>query len=382
MNFDLTEEQLMLRDSVRAFAKQELLPVAAKLDHDGEFPAEQVARMSEMGLMGIAIPEEWGGAGMDHVCYALAMEEISAGCASCGVIISVNNSLVGDPLNRFGTDEQKEKWLKPIARGDMIGCFCLSEPGTGSDAAAQSTVAVKDGDDWVITGAKNWITNGAQAHMAIVFAMTDKSKGTRGITAFIVPTDAEGFVVAKNEEKLGIKASSTSQISLDEVRVPSSNMLGKEGEGFKVAMSTLDGGRIGIAAQALGIARQAFDEARAYSLEREAFGGPIANLQAIQFKLADMGTEIEASRLMVMYAAWLKDQKKSFGQAASMAKVFASEMSTKVTDEAIQIYGGFGYSKEYPAERHYRDARITRIYEGTSEIQRVVIARGLLKAIQ
>ena len=382
MNFDLTEEQLMLRDSVRAFAKQELLPVAAKLDHDGEFPAEQVARMSEMGLMGIAIPEEWGGAGMDHVCYALAMEEISAGCASCGVIISVNNSLVGDPLNRFGTDEQKEKWLKPIARGDMIGCFCLSEPGTGSDAAAQSTVAVKDGDDWVITGAKNWITNGAQAHMAIVFAMTDKSKGTRGITAFIVPTDAEGFVVAKNEEKLGIKASSTSQISLDEVRVPSSNMLGKEGEGFKVAMSTLDGGRIGIAAQALGIARQAFDEARAYSVEREAFGGPIANLQAIQFKLADMGTEIEASRLMVMYAAWLKDQKKSFGQAASMAKVFASEMSTKVTDEAIQIYGGFGYSKEYPAERHYRDARITRIYEGTSEIQRVVIARGLLKAIQ
>ena len=378
MNFQLSEEQTLLRDSVRAFAKAELLPVAGELDKKGEFPDAQFKGMAELGLMGVAVPEEWGGAGMDNVSYALAIEEISAGCASCGVITSVNNSLVNDPLLRFGNDAQKEEWLKPIAQGSKIGCFALSEPGTGSDAAAQSTVAEKKGNEWVVRGAKNWITNGAQADLCIVFAMGDKSKGVKGINAYLVPTDTPGFVVAKNEEKLGIKASSTSQISLDEVVLPESALLGNVGDGFKIAMSTLDGGRIGIAAQALGIARQAFETARDYSLEREAFGGPIANFQAIQFMLADMATQIEASRLLIMKAAMQKDQKKKFGPAAAMAKLYASEASTNVTDLAIQIHGGFGYSKEYPLERHYRDARITRIYEGTSEIQRLVIARQVL----
>ncbi|MEC8049607.1 MAG: acyl-CoA dehydrogenase [Myxococcota bacterium] len=378
MNFQLSEEQTLLRDSVRAFAKAELLPVAGELDKKGEFPDAQFKGMAELGLMGVAVPEEWGGAGMDNVSYALAIEELSAGCASCGVITSVNNSLVNDPLLRFGNDAQKEEWLKPIAQGSKIGCFALSEPGTGSDAAAQSTVAEKKGNEWVIRGAKNWITNGAQADLCIVFAMGDKSKGVKGINAYLVPTDTPGFVVAKNEEKLGIKASSTSQISLDEVVLPEGALLGNVGDGFKIAMSTLDGGRIGIAAQALGIARQAFETARDYSLEREAFGGPIANFQAIQFMLADMATQIEASRLLIMKAAMQKDQKKKFGPAAAMAKLYASEASTNVTDLAIQIHGGFGYSKEYPLERHYRDARITRIYEGTSEIQRLVIARQVL----
>ena len=378
MNFQLSEEQTLLRDSVRAFAKAELLPVAGELDKKGEFPEAQFKGMAELGLMGVAVPEEWGGAGMDNVSYALAIEELSAGCASCGVITSVNNSLVNDPLLRFGNDAQKEEWLKPIAQGSKIGCFALSEPGTGSDAAAQSTVAEKKGNEWVIRGAKNWITNGAQADLCIVFAMGDKSKGVKGINAYLVPTNTPGFVVAKNEEKLGIKASSTSQISLDEVVLPEGALLGNVGDGFKIAMSTLDGGRIGIAAQALGIARQAFETARDYSLEREAFGGPIANFQAIQFMLADMATQIEASRLLIMKAAMQKDQKKKFGPAAAMAKLYASEASTTVTDLAIQIHGGFGYSKEYPLERHYRDARITRIYEGTSEIQRLVIARQVL----
>ena len=360
MNFQLSEEQTLLRDSVRAFAKAELLPVAGELDKKGEFPDAQFKGMAELGLMGVAVPEEWGGAGMDNVSYALAIEELSAGCASCGVITSVNNSLVNDPLLRFGNDAQKEEWLKPIAQGSKIGCFALSEPGTGSDAAAQSTVAEKKGNEWVIRGAKNWITNGAQADLCIVFAMGDKSKGVKGINAYLVPTDTPGFVDAKNEEKLGIKASSTSQISLDEVVLKEGALLGNVGDGFKIAMSTLDGGRIGIAAQALGIARQAFETARDYSLEREAFGGPIANFQAIQFMLADMATQIEASRLLIMKAAMQKDQKKKFGPAAAMAKLYASEASTNVTDLAIQIHGGFGYSKEYPLERHYRDARITR----------------------
>lgn len=381
MNLELTEEQTLLRDSVRAFARDQILPNAEEIDKKAEFPHDQFREMADMGLMGVAVPEEWGGAGMDHVAYALAIEEISAACASCGVITSVNNSLVCDPLLRYGTDAQKEEWLKPIASGQKIGCYALSEPGTGSDAAAQATVAKRDGDEWVINGSKNWITNGAQADLCIVFAMGDKTLGTRGINAYLVPTNTPGFIVAKNEEKLGIKASSTSQISLDNVRLPASALLGEVGQGFKIAMGTLDGGRIGIAAQALGIARQAFDEARAYSLEREAFGGPIANFQAIQFMLADMGTEIDAARLLIWRAAWLKDQKKPYGQASAMAKVFASEMSGRVTDKAIQIHGGFGYSKEYPAERHFRDARITQIYEGTSEIQRIVIARSLLKEV-
>jgi butyryl-CoA dehydrogenase len=378
MHFDLSEDQELLRDSVRTMARQQILPAAEKIDETGEFPWEQVQSMCEMGLMGIAIPEQWGGAGMDHVAYAVAIEEISAACGSCGVIMSVNNSLVGDPIKRFGTDAQKEQWLKPVASGEIMGAYALSEPGTGSDAAAQQTVAKRDGDGWIVTGAKNFITNGAQAKVIIVFAMGDMSLGVRGINAYLVPTDAPGFSVAKNEKKLGIKGSSTSQIQLDDIKLGPEALLGKEGEGFKIAMSTLDGGRIGIAAQALGIARQAFEEARDYSLERVTFGKPIAQHQAIQFKLADMATEIDAARLLIWQAAYLKDKGARFGTAAAKAKLYASEMSRRVTNEALQVFGGYGYCMDFPAERHVRDARITEIYEGTSEIQRMVIARGVL----
>jgi butyryl-CoA dehydrogenase len=379
MNLDFNEEQQLLLNTVRELAKTELAPKAAKHDESGEFPTQQVAKMAELGLMGVAVPTEYGGAGMDAVAYVLAMEEVSAGDASCGVIMSVNNSLVCDPILKFGTEEQKKTWLPKLASGEMLGCFCLSEPATGSDAAAQTTTAVRDGDGWVLNGTKNWITNGNEADVAIVFAMADRSKGVKGISAFIVPTDLPGFVVAKNEHKLGIKASSTSQISLDGVKVGKEHLLGQELGGFKVAMSTLDGGRIGIAAQALGIARAAFDGARAYAQEREAFGGPIANLQAIQFYLADMATQIDAARLLTLRAASLKDAGQKFGKEASMAKLYASEMSGRVTTKALQVYGGYGYVKDYPAERHFRDARITEIYEGTSEIQRLVIARAVLQ---
>ena len=378
MHFDLSEDQELLRDSVRTMARQEILPAAEAIDASGEFPWEQVQSMCDMGLMGIAIPEQWGGAGMDHVAYAVAIEEISAACGSCGVIMSVNNSLVGDPIKRFGTDAQKEQWLKPVASGEILGAYALSEPGTGSDAAAQQTVARRDGEGWILTGAKNFITNGAQAKVIIVFAMGDMSLGVKGINAYLVPTDAPGFSVAKNEKKLGIKGSSTSQIQLDDIKLGPEALLGKEGEGFKIAMSTLDGGRIGIAAQALGIARQAFEEARDYSLERVTFGKPIAEHQAIQFKLADMATEIDAARLLIWQAAYLKDKGARFGPAAAKAKLYASEMSRRVTNEALQVFGGYGYCMDFPAERHLRDARITEIYEGTSEIQRMVIARSVL----
>lgn len=378
MNLDLTSEQELLRQSVRAFAQEHIAPVAAQLDEKGEFPHEQVRGMAEMGLMGVAVPTEYGGAGMDAISYALAMEEISAGCASCGVIMSVNNSLVCDPIIKFGTEEQKQQWLPKLASGEMLGCFCLSEPATGSDAGAQTTTATLEGNEWVLRGTKNWITNGAEANVAIVFAMGDKAKGIKGINAYIVPTKTPGYSVAKNEHKLGIKASSTSQINLDDVRLPQTALLGKPGDGFKVAMSTLDGGRIGIAAQALGIARAAFDGARKYAQERHAFGGPIANLQAIQFMLADMAVQIDAARLLIWRAAFLKDRGQKFSKEASMAKLYASEMSGRVTNKALQVYGGYGYVKDFPAERHFRDARITEIYEGTSEIQRLVIARAVL----
>jgi butyryl-CoA dehydrogenase len=378
MHLDLTEEQSMLRDTCRAFAREELLPKAAEIDERGEFPEEQVLRMAELGLMGVAVPAEYEGSGMDNVSYALAMEEISAGCASCGVIMSVNNSLVCDPIVKFGSEPQKRQWLPDLARGRKLGCFALSEPGTGSDAAAQTTFATRDGDGWVLSGAKNFITNGNDADLCIVFAMADKSKGVKGINAFLVPADAKGYSVAKNEKKLGIKASSTSQINLDDVRLPSDSLLGADGKGFGVAMATLDGGRIGIAAQALGIARQALEEARDYALERNAFGGPIADLQAIQFMLADMATEVDAARLLVWRAAALKDRGVRFSTESAMAKLYASEMSNRVTNKALQIFGGYGYCKDYPAERHLRDARITEIYEGTSEIQRLVIARAVL----
>jgi butyryl-CoA dehydrogenase len=380
MHLDFTEEQTMLRDMCRQFAREELLPRAGEMDERAEFPREQVARMAELGLLGVTVPTDYDGAGMDNVSYALAVEEISAGCASCGVIMSVNNSLVCDPIVKFGSEEQKKRWLPELAPGKILGCFALSEPSTGSDAAAQKTSAVLDGDKWVLNGSKNFVTNGNDAQLCIVFAMGDKSKGVKGINAYLVPMDVNGVSVAKNEKKLGIKASSTSQINLDDVRLGRDSLLGQEGKGFKIAMSALDGGRIGIATQALGIARQALEEARDYALERNAFGGPIANLQAIQFMLADMATEVDAARLLIWRAASLKDAKQRFTAESAMAKLYASEMSNRVTNKALQIFGGYGYCKDYPAERHLRDARITEIYEGTSEVQRLVIARSVLSA--
>jgi len=380
MHLDFTEEQIMLRDMCRQFAREELLPRAGEMDERAEFPREQVTRMAELGLMGVMVPTDYDGAGMDTVSYALAIEEISAGCASCGVIMSVNNSLVCDPIVKFGSEEQKKHWLPELASGKILGCFSLSEPGTGSDAAAQKTTAVLDDDKWVLNGSKNFVTNGNEAQLCIAFAMGDKSKGVKGINAYLVPMDAKGVSVAKNEKKLGIKASSTSQINLDDVRLGRDSLLGEEGEGFKIAMSALDGGRIGVATQALGIARQALEEARDYALERSAFGGPIANLQAIQFMLADMATEVDAARLLIWRAASLKDAKQRFTTESAMAKLYASEMSNRVTNKALQIFGGYGYCKDYPVERHLRDARVTEIYEGTSEVQRLVIARSVLSA--
>lgn len=378
MDLELSPDTLLLRDTVRDFVRREISPVAAAIDERGEFPWPQVRGMNDLGLMGIAVPTEYGGAGMDALAYAIAMEEVAVGCASCAVIMSVNNSLVSDPLLKFGSEAHKRQWLTKIASGAAVGCFALSEPGTGSDAAAQTTVAKKDGNDWIISGSKNFITNGAEAAVCIVFAMGDRSKGVKGINAYIVPSNTPGFSVAKNEHKLGIKASSTSQITLDNVRLPADALLGREGDGFKIAMSTLDGGRIGIASQALGIARAAYEAARKYATERHAFGGPISNFQAIQFMLADMATQIDAARLLIWRAATLKSRGERYSKEASMAKLYASEMSGRVTNKALQVFGGYGYCKDFPAERHFRDARITEIYEGTSEIQRLVIARSVL----
>jgi butyryl-CoA dehydrogenase len=335
--------------------------------------------MAELGFLGIAVPESWGGAGMDHVSYVLAMEEISRACASTGVIMSVNNSLVCDPILRFGNDAQKQKWLAPLAAGKLLGCFALSEPEAGSDAAAQRTVAVKDGSDWVINGTKNWITNGPVAQVCVLFTMNDRAAGHRGITAFILPMDAKGVRVGTPDDKLGIRGSKSSQIFLDDVRLSEAHLLGEVGGGFKIAMSTLDGGRIGIAAQALGIGRASLEDALGYAQQRKTFGKPIAQHQAIAFKLADMATELDAARLLTWRAAWLKDQKAPYGKEASMAKLYASDVANRAAREAIQIFGGNGYVTEFPVERHFRDAKITEIYEGTSEIQRLVIANHLQK---
>ena len=379
MRFELTDIQQMLRDTCREFAARELTPNARKWDEEHRFPKEAVAQLGQLGLMGVAVPEEWGGAGADNVGYALAMEEISRGCASTGVIMSVNNSLYCDPVMKFGTDEQKERFLEPFATGEKLGCFGLTEPEAGSDAAAQKTVAVRDGDHYVITGSKNWITNGPQADAIVLFTITDREKGHKGITAFLVDMETPGLVRAPPDRKLGITASGSCSLFFEEMRVPVSQRLGNEGDGFKIAMSTLDGGRIGIAAQALGIARAAFEEAVAYSKERKTFDKPISNHQAIQFMLADMATELDAARLLVLRAAALKDEGKRCSAESAMAKLYASEMSHRVTHKAIQIHGGYGYSKEFDAERHYRDSRITEIYEGTSEIQRIVISNSVLK---
>ena len=379
MNFELSEEQELLLRTARDFATREVAPLAAAIDREHRHPAELVARMAELGLLGIAVPEEHGGAGMDNVGYALAMEEVSRACASTGVIMSVNNSLVCDPLLRFGTAEQKRRYLQPLASGKKLGCFALSEPEAGSDAAAQRTEARPDGGDWLVTGVKNWITNGPVADVCILFAMNDRARGHKGITAFILEMDSAGVRCGPPDDKLGIRGSKSCQIFLDEVRIPQDRVLGEVGQGFKVAMSTLDGGRIGIAAQALGIARAALEDALDYARQRKTFGKPIAEHQAIQWKLADMATEIDAARLLTWRAAHLKDRGQPYGKAAAMAKLYASDVANRAAREAIQIFGGNGYVTEFPVERHFRDAKITEIYEGTSEIQRLVIANHLLK---
>jgi alkylation response protein AidB-like acyl-CoA dehydrogenase len=379
MNFELTEVQRDIQKLCRDFAARELIPNAKRWDEHHEWPTEAVKKLAELSLLGVAVPEQWGGAALDNVCYALAMEEISRGCASTGVIMSVNNSLYADPILKFGTDAQKERWLRPFASGQKLGCFGLTEPQAGSDAAAQQTVAVKKGDRFIINGSKNWITNGPKADAIVLFAMTNKAAGHKGITAFVVPTDAKGFKRMAPDRKMGISAAWSCTMYFEDMEVPAENMLGREGEGFKVAMSTLDGGRIGIAAQAVGIARAAYEEALRYSGERKSFGKYLREHQAIQFMLADMATEIDAARLLVLRAALLKDKGVRHSAESSMAKLYASEMASRVANKALQIFGGMGYSKELDAERHVRDARITEIYEGTSEIQRIVISANLLK---
>jgi len=379
MVFDLTEEQRMIQEMARSFAQKEVLPKAAELDETGRFPEELVRQMAGLGLMGVAVPEEYGGAGMDNICYAIAMEEISRACASTAVILSVNNSLACDPILSFGSEEQKRKYLVPLASGNHLGCFGLTEPGAGSDAGSQKTTAVRDGNHYVLNGTKNFITNAPQADTCVLFAMTDKEKKHKGITTFILDMKREGVTVGKKENKLGICAAGTASIILEDVKIPAENRLGNEGEGFKIAMQTLDGGRIGIAAQAIGIARASLEDALAYAKERKQFGQPIANFQAIQWMLADMATEIDAARLLAYRAAWRKDRKLRYTKESSMAKLYASEAAMRASVKGIQIHGGYGYIREYPAERHFRDAKITEIYEGTSEIQRLVIASALLK---
>ncbi|MER3445934.1 MAG: acyl-CoA dehydrogenase [Candidatus Dadabacteria bacterium] len=378
---ELTEEQQMIRDLARDFAENEIKPIAAEIDREGRFPSELVKKMGELGFMGIFVPEQYGGSGMDTFTYVLALEEVCKACASTGVIMSVNNSLVCEPIYRFGNEEQKKEYLPHLAKGEKLGCFSLSEPAAGSDAGSLRTTATRDGGYYVINGTKNWITNGPEADVIVLFASTDLSKKHRGITAFIVDKETPGVIVGKIEHKLGIRASSTSQIIFEDCRVPVENRLGQEGDGFKIAMQTLDGGRIGIGAQAVGIAQAAFEEAVRYSKEREAFNQPISNFQGIQFMIADMAMRIEAARLLVWQAARMKNRKVKFTKQSAMAKLFASETAMWVTTKAIQIHGGYGYTTDYPAERHFRDAKITEIYEGTSEIQRIVIASNVLKEI-
>ena len=380
MDLDLTEEQQLLQKSVREFAEAEVKPHAKEIDETGHFPLDTFKKAAELGLTGVAVPENYGGAGMDHVSYAIVIEEVSRVCASTGVILSVQNSLYCDPVLRFGTEEQKQKFLVPFARGEKIGCYALTEPQAGSNAAALTTKAVRKGDTYVINGTKAWITNGGAADAAIVYVNTQPEKGEKGITALVVEKGTPGFAVGKEEKKLGIHATACTELSFTDCEVPVGNRIGNEGEGYKVALSTLDGGRIGIASQAAGIAQGAFEAALSYAQQRQAFGHPISDFQAIQFMLADMATEIDAARLLTRRAAWKQDSGARFTMEASIAKLFASEMSTRVAHKAIQIHGGYGYSREYPVERNYRDARITEIYEGTSEIQRLVIAAWVLRA--
>ncbi|MEM9070540.1 MAG: acyl-CoA dehydrogenase [Myxococcota bacterium] len=384
MDFRLTEEQQLIQKTARDFATNEVLPRARELDEKGIWPTDLVARMGELGFLGIAVPDEYGGGGADYVSYALAMVEVSKACASTGVIMSVNNSLVCDPILKFGNEAQKKEFLTPLASGAKLGCFGLTEPSSGSDASDMQTTAVREGDEWVIQGSKNWITNGPHSDLIVVFCNTDRSKGAKGTTAFIVKKENPGFKPQEADHKLGIHAAHSCTIFFEDCRVPDAQRLGGEGDGFKIAMNTLDGGRIGIAAQALGIAEAAYEKAVAYTHERKAFGGTLAKLQAIQFKIADMAMQLDAARLLIYRAAFLKEKARTepklrHSQESAAAKLYASEMATRVTHQAIQIFGGYGYSKEYDLERHYRDARITEIYEGTSEIMRVVIAANALR---
>jgi butyryl-CoA dehydrogenase len=379
VNLELTPEQQLLQQTVREFANAEVKPLARELDETGHFPRETFRKAAELGLTGVSFPEEYGGAGFDHVAYSIVIEEISRVCASTGVILSVQNSLFCDPIYRFGDEEQKKRFLAPYASGEKIGCYALTEPQAGSNAAALRTVAVRRDGRYIINGTKAWITNGGAADAAIVYVNTQPEKGEKGITALVVEKGTPGFHVGKEEKKLGINATACCELSFSDCEVPESNRIGAEGEGYKVALSTLDGGRIGIASQAVGIAQGAFETALAYAKERQAFGHPIADFQAIQFMLADMATEIDAARLLARKAAWKQDSGARFSMEAAIGKLFASEMSTRVTHKAIQILGGNGYSREYPVERAYRDARITEIYEGTSEIQRLVISAWVLK---
>ena len=368
------ESKKLLLEQVQGFARAKIRPKAKELDETGRFPTEIVKELAEMGLMGMMVPEEWGGVGMDAVSYAMAMEEIAAECASTAVIMSVNNSLVCAPLNTYGTEAQKKRFLTPLAKGEKLGCFALSEPGHGSDPAGLECQAIRVPGGYKLKGTKNWITNGKEADYCLVFATVDRSLGHKGICAFLVDTKTQGFQVSKLEDKLGICASSTAQLFFDDVFVSEDCLIGKVGEGFKVALSTLDGGRIGIAAQALGIARAAFEVSKKFAMEREQFGAPIAKLQAIQFFIADMGLRLQAARLLTWSAARAKDMGLKYTKEAAMAKLAASEAAMWITTKAIQVHGGYGYTKEYTVERNFRDAKITEIYEGTSEIQRLVIA--------
>lgn len=378
MNFELSQDHKVLQDAVRDFVNKEIKPIAMKIDEDHAIPDTLVKKMGEMGLLGSYLPEEYGGAGLDMLSYAIVVEEVSKACGSSGVLISAHTSLCSGPIYTFGTEEQKKKWLPALNSGDIIGCFLLTEPDAGSDAGAISTSYKRDGDDFVINGSKIFITNGGYKGTGVILATSDRSLKHKGVSAFIIDLQSHGVVILKNENKMGIRGSYTTAFALDNVRIPAANLLGQEGQGFKIAMDTLNGGRIGIASQALGIAEGAFDLALAYSKERKQFGAPICDLQAIQFKLADMWARIETSKLMTYKAACLKDAKKSYTMESAMCKMLASEAATYVTKEAIQIHGGYGFICDYEVERMYRDAKITEIYEGTNEVQRVVISKLLL----
>ena len=380
MNFKLSEEHQMIREACRKFVDKDLKPKAAYYDKTHEFPWEPIKKLGEMGIMGVVYPEKYNGAGMDYVSYAVAVEEVSRGCASTGVTVSAHNSLCLSPIYYFGTESQKEYYLSRLCTGEWLGCFGITEAEAGSDAAGTRTKAERKGNKWILNGTKTFITNGGVADVAVVMAMTDKTLGNKGLSMFIVEKGTPGFAVGKVEEKLGICASSTTELVFTDCEIPEENLLGKEGQGFKIAMHTLDGGRVGIAAQALGIARAALEDATAYTKERSQFNKTLSQFQAIQWMLADMATEIEAARLLTYQAAKMMNtqNRQKYSMYAAMAKLFASEMCTRATHKALQIHGGYGYVKEFPLERYYRDARITEIYEGTSEVQRMVIAANIL----